>query len=677
MIGLSNLKKVFLIKAMVAAVALFIPSQKSGAQPLNFVKQEGRNWILQNRFLIVHLLPASGSIDVELNDTKKIFRQEKGTEPFQNVKIFDGPQKGVEFQWSPQGKAELVFNVRMYLKDNGSDLFVECDMADRTAKIGEVEFLQPFVPQSDQEALIIDGRHLFPLNLNPFPGSRYRFGQTDLPLGGVVNMATGDGYAMIMETPEDAFLQMRTFGENFKVPVVGWMASMRTFRYSRKMFYHFISKGGYVSLAKRFRAYAKEQGLIVTLRDKVKQNPNLYRLFGAPDIWGNKTLEFAKTAKEAGVEKMLIHGSSSREEMAAINNLGYLTSDYDNYVDIRQVAEGKEIDSNHGQIPGDVVLKEDGSRMTAWLTVDKVQSMKRCPSRWLQAAQISIPKVLKEHPFLGRFIDVTTADGLYECFDTLHPLTREAELRCGLDLLGYVRSLGLVTGGEHGKWWAVPQLDYIEGMMSGDFYSWPSGYLIRPKSKDEQATLPNGRALTDWSQYERFGIGHQYRIPFWELVFHDCVVSTWYWGDSNDFLLTAAPEVTAKKDAFNILYGTIPMMWANQEGSWVRDREAFLNTYRNTCKLHEILALEEMLNHEFLTPDHSLQRTTFSGGTSVVVNFGISPQSVMVGSKQWVLPQNGFVVDGPSIKQSRAVINGKIVTSIQTSSFKYSETSEL
>ena len=65
-------------------------------------------------------------------------------------------------------------------------------------------------------------------------------------------------------------------------------------------------------------------------------------------------------------------------------------------------------------------------------------------------------------------------------------------------------------------------------MQSGGFYSWPAGYVGQdlPKTREEIG-----------KDYLTYGIGHYYRIPFWELVFHDCIVSTWYWGDSSDFLV--------------------------------------------------------------------------------------------------------------------------------------------
>jgi len=312
--------------------------------------------------------------------------------------------------------------------------------------------------------------------------------------------------------------------------------------------------------------------------------------------------------------------------------------------------------------------------MTAWLTWDKKQYMKRCPALWLPAARVVVPKALAARPFLGRFIDVTTAEDLYECYDPRHPLTRSDKRRCGVDLLSYVRSLGLVTGGEHGRYWAVPHLDYIEGMMSGGSFSWPAGHLIRPQTKEQQFDSPWGGKYGEWAAYERWGIGHQSRVPLWELVFHDCIVTTWYWGDATDFLLQAAPEITPKKDAFNVLYGTIPLFWANKEGSWDVARASFLRSYRNTCKLHEVIAGTEMLTHEFLNGDRAVQRTRFSDGTEAVVNFGAEPFVLKLADRDCRLPQNGFAVRGPRITQSRELAaDGKIVTTIRTAAFDFTE----
>lgn len=646
------------------------------------VRSQDDVWWLDNGQLEVQMEPGPGRLTVRHKQAGLVWTQPPSATPpgpprFRNVQRLAEPAVGLKFDllWSTQ---QLVIQLR--LAERGPDLFVEVDMADRQAAIRDLFPLEPFLPGSTQAVLVVadycNGR-LYPLDGQPLPRTWFNLWSIDMPWVGVCDLTRGHGYALVVQTDDDACIRLAKTrgpaGQECWAPQVGFQPSHRQFRYPRRFFYHFAAEGGYVALAKRFRQYAREQGWLVTLAQKVKSNPNVARLFGAPDVWGDGSLRFAREAKAAGVDKMILHGRASSNDMAAINALGYLTSEYDNYTDLLQVEPGQPIDSRHGHLPDDVVLKADGQRMTAWLTWDKKQYMKRCPALWVPTAEQVVPKVLAQRPYLGRFIDVTTAEELYECYDPKHPLTRSAKRECGVALLKYVRSLGLVTGGEHGRYWAVPYLDYIEGMQSGGFYSWPAGHLIRPKSKDQQFESPWGRQYNRWSDYERWGLGHAWRVPLWELVFHDCIVSTWYWGDASDFLLEAAPEVTAKKDAFNILYGTIPLLWANKQGSWVNARDTFLRTYRNTCKLHEAIAGTEMLSHEFLTPDRAVQRTRFSDGTVVVVNFGEQPFEARIGERAWLLPQNGFAVRGPRIEQSRALVEGRIRTEIRAGSWQFSE----
>ncbi len=646
------------------------------------VRETSEGWQLKNSELQVSVLPGPGRITVKQHGLE--WSQAAGSSApnsvplFRSIRQVQQPIHGLKFETPAGPGGTNLMLVLLSLSERGPDLFFQIDLPGRQAKIQNLFPVQPFLLDSTNAGLVVadycDG-HLYPLNGKP-PRTWFNLWSIDMPWVGVCDLASGRGYALVVETDDDACIRIvdaNRSGCPLWLPQAGFQESQGEFRYPRKFFYHFSERGGYVGLAKRFRQYAREQGLLVTFGEKLKTNPNVRRLFGAPDVWGDASLAFATQAKAAGVAKMIIHGRAPAEEMRQINDLGYLTSEYDNYTDIFQVEPGKQVDAHHGQLPEDVVLKADGQRMTAWLTWDKKQYMKRCPSLWVPAAKIVVPHVLQQRPFLGRFIDVTTAEELYECRDPNHPLTRSAKRQCGVDLLGYVRSLGLVTGGEHGRYWAVPHLDYIEGMQSGGSYSWPAGWLLRPKSKEQVFDNPWGGKFGRWAEYEQWGIGHAARVPLWELVFHDCIISTWYWGDASDFLLQAAPEVTAKKDAFNILYGTIPLMWANKEGGWNTAREVFLRTYRNTCKLHEAIAGTEMLSHEFLTADRAVQRSRFSDGTEVVVNFGPEARQVKLRRQTYLLPQNGFAVKGPRIQQSLALVNGKTVTSIQAGGFRFTE----
>ena len=63
----------------------------------------------------------------------------------------------------------------------------------------------------------------------------------------------------------------------------------------------------------------------------------------------------------------------------------------------------------------------------------------------------------------------------------------------------------------------------------------------------------------------KYQVGERYRLPLWELVYHDCVCAHWYWGDYNNKL----PKLWRKRDLFNALYGTVGMFMFNRGQSGV------------------------------------------------------------------------------------------------------------
>jgi len=667
-----------------AAFCLLIACAAASAQTQVQVTQTTSGWQIENAAIRVNVQPDTGEFRVLDKRCGYLWRQpnEVRISPIRNVqRVSEGIRFDTEYV-QPGGQKGVV-RVTMRVPPKLPRLHVTVESVPLDAPAEGVFSLAPLMLDTPHGALAVadySNGHLYPLHLKPFPYRWQWMDRMDLPLVGVLDTEKGFGYAIIIETADDGFVECKHYraGEREIVaPQVGWWGQKGKFGYPRRMFYHLVSEGGYVAIAKAYRAYAKEQGLLVTLREKAKRNPNVRKLFGAADVWGVWGVDYTQFVQEAkllGVDKLILHGTATREAMQKAVQAGYLTSEYDNYTDILPAESEDKIDSNHDLLPDSAVLKADGQRMTAWRTMEGLQYMKRCPALWLRAAQKVIPAALRNHPFLARFIDVTTAEGLYECYDPKHPLTRTEKRECGEKLLAYVRSQGLVVGGEHGIWWAVPHVDYFEGMMSSGPYSWLAGHLLRPESKEQRFTDPWGNQLPPWSEYEKWGIGHEYRIPLWELVFHDCVVSTWYWGDSSDWLLEIAPEVTTKKDLFNILYGTIPLLWLDPLGSWNRDRQTFVRTYRLTSKLHEAVATQEMLSHEFLTPDRAVQRTRFADGTVCVVNFGEQPYTLQVNKQSVVLPQYGFWVKGPRIEQSRAMVNGTTVTTVRADGYYFRET---
>ncbi len=162
----------------------------------------------------------------------------------------------------------------------------------------------------------------------------------------------------------------------------------------------------------------------------------------------------------------------------------------------------------------------------------------------------------------------------------------------------------LVTGTETGIDPSVPYVHYYEGMLSLGPYRLPDAGRDMIKYKPPTP------------DFLKFQVGHFYRAPLWELVYHDCVVSQWYWGDYNN----KAPEVWDRRDLFNIPYGTPPMYMFNAEG-WEKNKQRFVESYKRICPTVRRLGYDEMLSHEFVSGGHAVQRTRWKSGAVITVDF--------------------------------------------------------
>lgn len=546
--------------------------------------------------------------------------------------------------------------------EQNDQLVIEIDRRPRDAQTGMFTALAPLA--SSQPAEIYGARYCNGIAVRDddkrFRGRHWQaYGSLDMPWVGY-GAADGPAYVLLFEDPNDARAVLEPRGNDGRLVPVPYHDSQKgRFAYPRRIRYIFVDAGGFVAMCKRYRSYAKEQGILKTLREKMRTRPQLDRIAGAPDFWGI-TPAVCRQMRALGVRHAIVNGRWPAPEMEQVKALGYLVSRYDNYEDM---LEGPREQFLRGKIPDDVVKHANGSLMKAWLTWDKkTQFMKRCSVLYEEVARLQIPADLAKHPYNARFIDVTTACWLRECYDPVHPCTRTEDMKARQRLANYVSNeLKLVLGGEHGRWWGVPYYDYWEGMQSGGFYSWPAGHV--------GINLPQKRE--DISEvYWEFGIGEKRRVPLWELTFGDCTVSTWYWGDSTGHLYKAAPDVADRKDCFNLLYGTVPLFWTNRPFSfnWSDEklRLRLLQSYFVTCPVHEQVAFDELVDYRYLTPDRSVHQSAFAGGVTITVNFADRPFQATAAGREYELPRFGFLVTGKGVLAYRATVGGRTVTYVQT-----------
>jgi len=385
-----------------------------------------------------------------------------------------------------------------------------------------------------------------------------------------------------------------------------------------------VNQGGYVAMCKRYRRYVQGTGQFKTLAEKRRANPNVDRLIGAANVWcwDASAPKMCRELRELGIERILWSNRARPEEINQLNAMGVLSSRYDIYQDVMDPAHFPRLHGVHPDWtteawPNDLVLRADGSKESGWSVQGRAGEWYACgvlcDARAVAYARKRIPQELQTHAYACRFIDTTTAAAWRECYHPEHTMTRSDSRKYRMELLQYVsESCGLVTGSETGHDAAVPHVHYFEGMLSLGPYRVPD----------------SGRRMLDVvtevpQRVEKFQTGHYYRLPLWELVYHDCVVAQWYWGDYNNKL----PALWDRRDLWNALYGTPPMFMFNRK-IWTTHRDRFVQSYRTATPVARATGYSEMLSHQWLTPDHAVQQTRFAGDVTVTVNFGTTPYTM-------------------------------------------------
>jgi hypothetical protein len=421
----------------------------------------------------------------------------------------------------------------------------------------------------------------------------------------------------IIETPDDAAIRIERPDRLLNI-APQWDAQRGQFGCTRRLRYVFFDRGGHVAIAKRYRAYAQKIGLLKTLEEKRRENSNVDLLIGAVNVWcwERDAVPIAKEMQAAGIERILWSNAQSPENLRALNELGVLTSRYDIYQDVMDPANFPKLNGRHGDWvtdawPADIIRKGNGDWQRGWGVKGRQGEWFYCgvicDQRAPDYAAKRIPAELATHPYRCRFIDTTTAAPWHECYDPKHPMTRTESKEWKMKLLDYVsRENKLVTGCETGHDAAVPFLHYFEGMMS------LGPYRVPDSGRDMARIWTNAP-----ERVVKFQLGHPYRLPLWELVYHDCVVAQWYWGDYNNKL----PMLWDQRDLFNLLYATPPMFMFNR-ALWRENKSRFVQSYRTINPHVRRVGYSEMTDHRFLTPDRNVQQTTFANGVTAIVNFG-------------------------------------------------------
>ena len=188
------------------------------------------------------------------------------------------------------------------------------------------------------------------------------------------------------------------------------------------------------------------------------------------------------------------------------------------------------------------------------------------------------------------YLDVFTCNEPDECSEPHHRMTRKECLEYRSRCFAWLLSKGILSSSEEVTDWSVPELVFCH-------YA-PYDFMMRRPDAPKQG-IP---------------------IPLFNLVYHDCVIIPWMMEkhETEDYMLYALLNGGAPYFIRNGAYEGTDGSFEGGQGFTEKEQKERCET---VARLHEAVAYCEMVSHELIDGDKDRQRSIFSDGTEVTVDF--------------------------------------------------------
>lgn len=503
------------------------------------------------------------------------------------------------------------------------------------------------IPRGTGVSWPVDGPRssLWPLQEAPFwdwQVSQALTGATDGRTGFVLSFASPSGARLAIGKSGDA----PSRAEVLQVPM------RDAFGPARQVLVAPLRGGGFPEMARRHREHRETLGQVRNWSTKRASLPAIAKLEGAVDWWvngGGWSWRFFDSLRLMGMDRALVHWNwASAESVDSLESLGYLASFYDNWAD----AFPGDSSPQGREYPEGAIVKYDGTLLSGWLEKhpdgSTRQALEICSARHPHLARAIGSAAKSSSSRNARFVDVELSIGLQECWSSTHPVDREEDLRNRIRSLGILKdSLSFVVGSEQTRDAAHAVVDYGEGPMS-------------------IASTEN--AGYDWSTLEppdpkmdALSMDPAIRVPLLLLADHDAFAPTWYTGDGQ----SKVPLRWDDKDAWNMLYATMPLIMPKSRAMWDSLRPRYLRTILTLGPFLQRTHFARMVRWETRTDDRRVQSTEFDNGWRVFANFDSIPRS----GAGFDLPPKGFSAMGPGSLErvERTLLDGAVRTRVRMS----------
>ena len=350
-----------------------------------------------------------------------------------------------------------------------------------------------------------------------------------------------------------------------------------------------------------------------------------------PDEWGDgPSLKLMERFAESGLDRLWLGIDSWRDgfrhpsAIAKARELGYLIGPYDSYHSIHHPNEKDTWETAQF----DLSLYETGAIVNADGTKNKGFKKKGYHLSPLAAQPYVETRVngivaQMSTDFNTWFIDCDAYGELFDDYSTSHPATQLDDMNARLARIAWIRDrYNMVVGSEGGAAYSASTLHFAHGMTvpvigwgDPEMNEKTSPYYIGGYWPPEAPAI-HVKQVPLKSQYLYLYYDPRFRLPLYQIVFHDSVITTSHWHTGSLKFENAIETLVL----LELLYNVPPLYHLNMAEftkykAWITRHYAFFSP------LHKEIGGQIMTDFAWLTNNRQVQRTEFGDTVELFANF--------------------------------------------------------
>ena len=351
-----------------------------------------------------------------------------------------------------------------------------------------------------------------------------------------------------------------------------------------------------------------------------------------PDEWGDGlSVKLLERFAESGLDRLWLGVDSWQEgfrhptAVTKARELGYLVGPYDSYHSIHHPDEKDTWETAQFGLSlyeSGAIVNADGRKNRGF----KKKGYHLSPIVAQPYVEARVDGIVAQMPtdFNSWFIDCDAYGELFDDYSTSHPATQVDDMNARLARIAWIRdTYNMVVGSEGGAAYAAATLHFAHGMMvtvigwgDPDMKEKNSPYYIGGYWPPEGPAI-HIKQVPLKPNYLYLYYDPRFRLPLYQIVFHDSVVTTNHWG-SGSLKFENAIETLA---LLELLYNVPPLYHLNmsefsKHKAWIKRHYAFFSP------LHRQIGGQAMTDFEWLSDDKQIQRTEFGDVVEIFANFG-------------------------------------------------------